>query len=101
MLWSARDHAGAGDYAERALAAAHGLNDTSCIARSLDRVGNWHLSTGPVRQALTYQQQALGVLESAGDARGGRDAEFVGHDQRIRRPGAESRFSFGSDVRSQ
>ena len=70
LLWSARDYAVAGEYAERALAVARELNDRSRIARSLDRVGNWHMNTGRVRQALEYQQEALAVLESIGDRRG-------------------------------
>jgi hypothetical protein len=40
------------------------------VLRSLDRVGNWHLNVGRVRQALEYQQEALEVLESLGDRRG-------------------------------
>jgi DNA-binding CsgD family transcriptional regulator/tetratricopeptide (TPR) repeat protein len=70
LLWSSRDYALAGEYAERSLAAARELNDMSCIARSLDRVGNWHMNTGRVLQALTCQRQALEVLESVGDRRG-------------------------------
>jgi tetratricopeptide (TPR) repeat protein len=70
LLWSARDYAIAGEYSERSLAAAYELKDNSCIARSLDRVGNWHMNTGRVRQALAYQQEALEVLESLGDRRG-------------------------------
>ena len=70
LLWSARDYAVAGEYAERALAAAYELNDKSCIARSLDRVGNWHMNTGRVLRALAYQQQALELLESIDDHRG-------------------------------
>jgi DNA-binding CsgD family transcriptional regulator len=70
LLWSARDYAIAGEYAERALSTAYSLNEKSCIALSLDRVGNWHMNTGHVRQALAYQQQALEVLESLGDRRG-------------------------------
>jgi DNA-binding NarL/FixJ family response regulator len=70
LLWSARDYVIAGNYAERALTVARELNDRSLIARSLDRVGNWHMNTGRIRQALTYQQEALAVLESIGDRRG-------------------------------
>ncbi len=70
LLWSARDYAVAGEYAERSLAVARELNDSSCIARSLDRVGNWHMNTGRVRQALAHQQEALAVLDSTGDRRG-------------------------------
>jgi DNA-binding CsgD family transcriptional regulator len=70
LLWSSRDYAVAGDYAERSLAAAYQLNDQSRVARSLDRVGNWHMNTGRVRQALAYQQMALEVLESIDDRRG-------------------------------
>jgi tetratricopeptide (TPR) repeat protein len=70
LLWSARDYAIAGEYAERSLIVAQALNDKSCIARSLDRVGNWHMNTGRIGQALTCQQQALDLLESIGDRRG-------------------------------
>src|SRR5690242_1541424 len=42
----------------------------SCRASSLDRVGNWHMNVGHLRQALGYQQQALDLLESLGDRRG-------------------------------
>lgn len=70
VLWSARDYAVAGEYAERSLVLARELNDMRCIARSLDRVGNWHMNTGRIMQALTYQQEALVVLESTGDRRG-------------------------------
>jgi tetratricopeptide (TPR) repeat protein/DNA-binding CsgD family transcriptional regulator len=70
LLWSARDYSAAGEYAERSLAVARELNDRGCVARSLDRVGNWHLNVGRVRQALEYQQEALGVLESLGDRPG-------------------------------
>jgi DNA-binding NarL/FixJ family response regulator len=70
LLWSARDYSAAGQYAERSLAVARELNDRGCVARSLDRVGNWHLNVGRVRQALDCQQEALEVLESLGDQRG-------------------------------
>ena len=70
LLWSGRDYAMAGEYAERSLAAARALGDPGCIARSLDRVGNWHLNVGRVPHALDYQRQALDVLESTGDRRG-------------------------------
>jgi DNA-binding CsgD family transcriptional regulator/tetratricopeptide (TPR) repeat protein len=70
LLWSSRDYAIAGEYAERSLAAAHQMNDKRCIARSLDRVGNWHMNTGRVRQALASQQMALEVLESVDDRLG-------------------------------
>jgi DNA-binding CsgD family transcriptional regulator/tetratricopeptide (TPR) repeat protein len=70
LLWSARDYSVAGEYAERSLAAARELDDRGCVARSLDRLGNWHLNIGRVRQALEYQQQALELLESLGDRRG-------------------------------
>ena len=41
-------------YAERSLAVAHELLDASCIARSLDRVGNWHMNTGRVMPTLAH-----------------------------------------------
>jgi predicted ATPase len=70
LLWSGRDYSVAGEYAERALAAARDLDDSGCIARSLDRVGNWQMNIGKVPEALDYQRQALDVLESMGDRRG-------------------------------
>jgi DNA-binding CsgD family transcriptional regulator len=70
LLWSARDYSVAGEYAELSLALARELNDRGCVARSLDRVGNWHLNVGRVRKALEYQQEALELLESLGDRRG-------------------------------
>ena len=70
VLWSARDYSAAGEYAERSLVVARALNDRGCVARSLDRVGNWHLNVGRVRQALECQQEALELLESLGDRRG-------------------------------
>ena len=70
LLWSGRDYAVAGEYAKRSLQAARDMADAACIARSLDRVGNWHLNVGEVRQALAHQRQALELLESAGDQRG-------------------------------
>jgi DNA-binding CsgD family transcriptional regulator len=73
LLWSGRDYARAGEYAETSLFAARELNDAGCIARSLNRVGNWHLNVGRVRQALAYQQQALEQLEALGDRRGAAD----------------------------
>jgi DNA-binding CsgD family transcriptional regulator len=70
MLWSGRDYVVAGEYAERSLAVARDLDDKGCIARSVDRIGNWHMNTGHVRQALAYEQQALELLESLDDPRG-------------------------------
>jgi DNA-binding CsgD family transcriptional regulator/tetratricopeptide (TPR) repeat protein len=69
LLWSARDYVVAGEYAEKSLAAARELNDQGCIARSLNRVGNWHMNVGRVRHALVCQQEALEQLEALEDRR--------------------------------
>ena len=70
MLWSARDYERAGAYRREALAFARTIGDTSIVARSLNRVGNWFVNREDPLAGIPYHAEALAIFESAGDARG-------------------------------
>lgn len=70
MLWAARDYARAGEYRREALVQARGIGDASLIARSLNRVANWHVNLEQPAPALRGHAEALTLFESLGDRRG-------------------------------
>jgi len=70
FLWAARDYAKMGEYLDRALGLARGLNDPITLGHSLNRVGNWHLVVEQPREALRYHQEALALFQAADDRRG-------------------------------
>jgi DNA-binding CsgD family transcriptional regulator len=70
MLWAARDYSRAGDYRREALRVARLLGDESLVARSLNRVGNWHVNLEEPRAGLPYHEEALGIVERLADRAG-------------------------------
>ncbi|MEO7999286.1 MAG: helix-turn-helix transcriptional regulator, partial [Gemmatimonadaceae bacterium] len=70
MLWAARDYARAGEYRREALVQARVIGDASLIARSLNRVANWHVNLEQPAPALRGHAEALELFESLGDRRG-------------------------------
>ena len=46
------------------------LGDESLIARSLNRVGNWHMNLEQPQTGLPHHEEALGIFERLGDAAG-------------------------------
>ena len=70
LLWAARDYARAGDYRRNALDIARRVGDGSLIARSLNRIGNWHVNLEEPRAGLPYHGEALAIFERLGDAAG-------------------------------
>ncbi|HEY7235030.1 MAG TPA: AAA family ATPase [Gemmatimonadaceae bacterium] len=70
MLWAARDYNRAGEYRQEALRVARTLGDEALIARSLNRVGNWHVNREEPRAGLPYHTEALAIVERLGDAAG-------------------------------
>ena len=70
MLWAARDYNRAGEYRREALGVARSIGDESLIARSLNRVGNWHVNLDEPRAGLPYHEEALAIVERLGDAHG-------------------------------
>jgi len=70
LLWAARDYEAAGRYAQRSLAVARESRDPVMIARSLNRLGNWHLNREQPQEAITCHREALQLLEQLTDERG-------------------------------
>ncbi|MEP6766864.1 MAG: AAA family ATPase, partial [Gemmatimonadaceae bacterium] len=70
MLWSARDYGKAGEYRREALALAREIGEESLIARSLNRVANWHTNLEQIAPARRFHEEALALFERLGDAPG-------------------------------
>ena len=70
FLWAGRDYERTGEYFERALNLATTLADLTLRARSLNRLGNWHLNKEEPLQAREYHQQALAIFRAENDTRG-------------------------------
>jgi DNA-binding CsgD family transcriptional regulator len=70
MLWAARDYSRAGDYRRDALTVARAIGDDVLVARSLNRVGNWHVNLDEPRAGLPHHEEALALFERLGDQRG-------------------------------
>jgi len=70
MLWAARDYSRAGDYRRDALTVARAIGDDALVARSLNRVGNWHINLDEPRAGLPHHEEALALFERLGDQRG-------------------------------
>jgi DNA-binding CsgD family transcriptional regulator len=70
MLWAARDYSRAGDYRREALSLARSLDDGSLVARSLNRIGNWHANLDEPHAGLPHHEEALAIFERLGDGQG-------------------------------
>lgn len=70
FLWQSRDLERAGEYYLRALELARNLGDSSVLAQSLNRVGNWLLNRGRAREALPFHQEALSLFRDLNDRHG-------------------------------
>jgi DNA-binding CsgD family transcriptional regulator len=70
MLWAARDYSRAGEYRRTALNVARSLGDETLVARSLNRIGNWHVNLDESLESVPYHEEALAIFERLGD-RGG------------------------------
>jgi len=70
LLWAARDYSRAGDYRREALAVSRATGNGSLIARSLNRVGNWHVNHEEPHAGLPHHEEALAILEGLNDAAG-------------------------------
>jgi predicted ATPase len=70
LLWAARDYARAGEYRRDALALARVIGDGLLLARSLNRVGNWHVNLDEPQAGLPHHEEALAIFERLGDRRG-------------------------------
>jgi DNA-binding NarL/FixJ family response regulator len=70
MLWAARDYERAGEFRNAALDVARSTGDALLIAHSLNRVGNWHVNREDPDSGLPFHDEALAIVEAAGDKRG-------------------------------
>jgi tetratricopeptide (TPR) repeat protein len=69
-LWSSRDYEPAGAYFHAALDAARAGTDRGLVARTLNRVGNWHLTAEHPEEAIRLHLQALELFRESDDAHG-------------------------------
>jgi DNA-binding CsgD family transcriptional regulator/predicted negative regulator of RcsB-dependent stress response len=70
FLWSGRDYMRGGAYYQQAMELARTSNESSMIAHSLNRVGNWHLNREQPQEALRYQQEALAIFQKQDERQG-------------------------------
>jgi DNA-binding CsgD family transcriptional regulator len=66
-LWASRDYQQTGAWFRRALELAQAISDAEMLARSLNRLGNWHANTGETSEAVRLHEQALALFEAQGD----------------------------------
>jgi DNA-binding CsgD family transcriptional regulator len=69
-LWAARDYDRAGEFRRRALDVARAIGDELLVARSLNRVGNWHANLDEPQAGLPHHEEALAIFERLGDETG-------------------------------
>lgn len=70
FLWVGRDYAQAEPWFRQALMLSQELNDPALHARSLNRIGNWHLNGGQPGEALLCHQEALSIFQKLHDSHG-------------------------------
>lgn len=75
LLWASRDYGRSGAYIHEALELARTLGDPSLVARSLNRLGNWHFNRAEPSEAERCHEEALATFEALGDRRGMAETE--------------------------
>ena len=70
FLWAGRDYQRTGDYFQQALELARHMEDSSNLAHSMNRLGNWHANIGDMSKALSYHQEALDIFQELNDRPG-------------------------------
>ncbi|HET9921765.1 MAG TPA: AAA family ATPase, partial [Ktedonobacteraceae bacterium] len=70
FLWAGRDYAQAETWFRQALTLSQALDDPVLHARSLNRIGNWHLNVGQPHEALGYHREALAIFQQLQDSGG-------------------------------
>lgn len=69
-LWTGLNYTQAGDYLHRALALARTMHDPIMLARTLNRVGNWHMNLEEPVEGQRYHQEALSIFQASADRHG-------------------------------
>jgi tetratricopeptide (TPR) repeat protein len=69
-LWTGIDYAQAGSYFHHALALARTLHDPFMLARTLNRVGNWHMNLEEPLEGQRHHREALSIFQASSDQHG-------------------------------
>jgi|SRR5579885_830834 DNA-binding CsgD family transcriptional regulator/tetratricopeptide (TPR) repeat protein len=69
-LWTGLNYTQAGDYLHRALALARTMNDPFILARTLNRVGNWHMNLEEPLEGQRHHEEALSIFQASSDQHG-------------------------------
>jgi DNA-binding CsgD family transcriptional regulator len=70
FLWAGRDYERSSDFFRRALALAERMGDPGRLARSLNRLGNWHVNMDQPAQGRDCHRRALAIFRDLGDQPG-------------------------------
>ncbi|MEO6447023.1 MAG: AAA family ATPase, partial [Gemmatimonadaceae bacterium] len=70
LLWAARDYERAGEFRRAALDVARHIGHAPLIARSLNRVGNWHVNREHPHAGIPFHDEALSIFEGGEDRNG-------------------------------
>ncbi len=69
-VWAAQDYSEAGEKFRAALEVARKIGDQEAIARSLNRLGNWHINLGEAEESKRNHEEALEIFEQLDHQRG-------------------------------
>jgi DNA-binding CsgD family transcriptional regulator/predicted negative regulator of RcsB-dependent stress response len=69
-LWAERDYTHTRAFFQRAYEHARAMGQPPMLARSLNRVGNWHLNVEEPLEALRCHQEALAIFQQLNDPHG-------------------------------
>ena len=70
LLWSGRDYDRSGDYCRLAFELAEKTGQPGLVARSYNRLGNWHLNAERPLEAARCHNQALSIFQFLHDDKG-------------------------------
>ena len=70
LLWAGRDYDRSGKYCQMAFELAEKIGQPALIARSYNRLGNWHLNVEQPREAARCHGQALVIFQALRDEAG-------------------------------
>jgi len=70
MLWASRDYHKTDEFYYQALELARSWDEPDYLARSLNRVGNWHMNNNQLGEAIRYHQEALSIFTARQDQQG-------------------------------
>jgi tetratricopeptide (TPR) repeat protein len=70
FLWAGRAYEQTRAYFAEALGLARALDDPPALARSLNRVGNWHVNVEQPAEGERHHREALAIFEHLDDRRG-------------------------------